>query len=86
MSAKAFSEVTPAWLTAILTKRSGLLAGRVLRVEQTRDPNPITQIATLLLTYFPNTQKYQGWAAPGRAGRVSSARRSPPLQPHYKSL
>ena len=64
LSAKAFSEVTPAWLTAILTKRSGLLAGRVLRVEQTRDPNPITQIATLLLTYFPNTQNTRAGPRP----------------------
>ena len=56
MSVKTFSEITPAWLTAILTERGSLIAGRVLRVEQTRDPNPVTQNATLLLTYSPDAQ------------------------------
>ena len=56
MSAKTFGEITPVWLTAILTERDGLIAGRVLRVEQTRDPNPITQNATLLLTYSPDAR------------------------------
>jgi hypothetical protein len=44
------------WLTAILTERGSLLAGRVLHVEQTRDPNPITQNATLLLAYSPDAR------------------------------
>ena len=61
VSAKTFSEITPVWLTAILTERGGLLAGRVLRVEQTRDPNPITQNVTLLLTYSPDAS----WARAG---------------------
>jgi hypothetical protein len=56
MSVITFNEITPAWLTAILTERGSLIAGRVLRVEQTRDPNPITQNATLLLTYSPNAR------------------------------
>ena len=56
MSVLTFSEITPAWLTAILTERGGLIAGRVLRVEQTRDPNPITQNATLLLSYSPDAR------------------------------
>jgi aminoglycoside phosphotransferase (APT) family kinase protein len=56
MSAKTFSEITPAWLTAILTERGGLIAGRVLRIDQTRDPNPITQNATLRLTYSPDAR------------------------------
>ena len=56
MSVRTFDEITPAWLTAILTQRGGLIAGRVLHVEQTRDPNPITQNATLLLTYSPDAQ------------------------------
>jgi len=56
MSVKTFSEITPAWLTAILTRHGRLIAGQVLHVEQTRDPNPITQNATLLLTYSPDAQ------------------------------
>ena len=54
MSVKTFSEITPAWLTAILARYGSLVAGQVLHVEQTRDPNPITQNATLLLTYSPD--------------------------------
>ena len=51
MSVKTFGEITPAWLTDILTQHGSLLAGQVLHVDQTRDPNPITQNATLHLTY-----------------------------------
>ena len=78
VSAKTFSEITPVWLTAILTERGGLLAGRVLRVEQTRDPNPITQNVTLLLTYSPDAS----WARAGprsAAARTSGAWRSSSL-------
>jgi hypothetical protein len=56
MTVITFSELTPAWLTAILTERGGLITGRVLRVEQTRDPNPTTQNTTLLLTYSPDAR------------------------------
>jgi hypothetical protein len=56
MLAITFNEITPTWLTAILTERGGLIAGRVLHVKQTRDPNPITQNATLLLTYSPDAR------------------------------
>jgi len=69
MPAKTFDKITPAWLIAILTEHDSLIAGRVLRVEQTRDPNPITQSATLLLTYSPKTQNT-------RAGLRCSSRRS----------
>jgi hypothetical protein len=47
-----FSETTPAWLTSILTQRGGLIAGQALHVEQSRDPNPFPQNATLLLTHY----------------------------------
>ena len=56
MSVKTFSEITPAWLTAILTWHGSLIAGQVLHVDQTRDPNPITHNATLRLTYSPDAQ------------------------------
>ena len=39
MPVKTFGEITPAWLTTIMTQHSSLIAGRVLHVEQTRDPN-----------------------------------------------
>ena len=51
MPSKTFGEITPAWITAILTQCGSLVAGQVLHVEQMRDPNPITQNATLVLTY-----------------------------------
>ena len=54
MSVRTFNQITPAWLTAVLTRQGSLLTGQVLHVEQTRDPNPITQNATLLLTYSPD--------------------------------
>ena len=53
---RTFDEVTPAWLTDTLAQHGSLLAGRVLHVEQTRDPNPITQNATLRLVYSPDAQ------------------------------
>jgi len=56
MSVRTFNEITPAWLTAILTQHGSLVAGQVLHVEQTRDPNPITQNAELRLTYSPDAQ------------------------------
>jgi len=68
MSVITLSEITPAWLTAILTEPGSLIAGRVLHVEQTRDPNPITQKATLLLTYSPNTQNTR--AGPRRTSQL----------------
>lgn len=53
MATDFFSEITPAWLTAILTERGGLTAGQVRHVEQRLDPN---HNATLLLTYSPDAQ------------------------------
>ena len=60
------SKITPAWLTALPTRRGSLIAGSVLHgsmlpgsvlhVEQSRDPNPITHNASLLLTCSPNAQ------------------------------
>ncbi len=52
-SVKALSDITPAWLTAILTQHGHLSAGQVLHVEQTLDPN---HNATLRLTYAPGAQ------------------------------
>jgi len=75
MAVRTFDEITPGWLTAILTQRGSLIAGRVQCVEQTRDPNPITQNATVLLTYSSDARG----ARPDRlffkqSGRASEAR------------
>ena len=75
MSVKTFSDITPDWLTAILTQHGSLTQGRVECVEQTRDPNPVTQNATLLLTYSSDARG----ARPDRlffkrSGRASEAK------------
>ena len=62
MLSKTFGEITPGWLTEILTQQGSLVAGQVLHVEQTRDPNLITANATLLLIYSPDAKG----ACPGR--------------------
>ena len=62
MLSKTFGEITPGWLTEILIQHGSLVAGQVLHVEQTRDPNLITANATLLLTYSPDAEG----ACPGR--------------------
>ena len=71
MSVKTFAEITPDWLTAILTQRGGLIAGQVQCVEQTRDPNPVTQNATLLLTYSTDAR----WHLP-RSAVLQAKRKS----------
>jgi aminoglycoside phosphotransferase (APT) family kinase protein len=53
VAADSSYQITPAWLTAILTQRGGLTAGQVQHVEQRLDPK---QNATLLLTYSPDAQ------------------------------
>ena len=53
---KTFASITPAWLTALLTQQGSLLAGQVLDIAQTRDPNPVTENATLLVTYSPGAR------------------------------
>lgn len=53
VSVKTLSDITPAWLTAILSQHGHLSAGQVLHVEQTLDPN---RNATLLLAYSPAAQ------------------------------
>ena len=52
-SVRTLNDITPAWLTALLTQHGHLNAGQVLHVEQTLDPN---RNATLLLAYSPAAQ------------------------------
>jgi hypothetical protein len=56
MSVEVFSENTLTRLAAVLPEHGGLIAERALRVEPTRDPNPVTQNATLRLTCSPSAQ------------------------------
>jgi hypothetical protein len=53
---KTFDEVTPAWLTEILTSRGSLISGAVEHIEQKRDLNRVTYNATLHLSYAPNSR------------------------------
>lgn len=55
-SVRTFGAITPAWLTTVLLRQGDLVAGQVQYVAQTRDPNPVTQNATLRLTYSPGAQ------------------------------
>jgi hypothetical protein len=59
MSVITFDQITPEWLTEVLTRHGDLTAGKVLGIEQQRDPNPMTHNATLHIAYSPGAQGSQ---------------------------
>lgn len=66
MSVITFDQITPAWLTGVLERSGWLATGRVMHVEQERNPSPTAHNAALRLSWSPEAR----WQSPAGGAAV----------------